>query len=100
MSDGKYVTKKFKKTDLQNLLWEDGDPIGEIVRNKMVDTSRWSIHYDLVFKVGEDFYQTSYRRGATESQDEVPFEYSPDEIECTLVQPAEKTIIEYKSVLA
>lgn len=88
---------KFKKTWLQNLLWEDVDE-GEIKVNDVIDTSRWSVIYNLVFEFRGKFYQTSYSVGATESQDESPFEYEPDEIEVTEVKQIEKTVIDYVKV--
>lgn len=88
---------KFEKRWLQDLLWDDVDD-GEVIENRMVDTSRWSVHYDLVFKFGDKFYRTHYSRGATENQDESPFEYELDEIECEEVSPKEKTIVVYEAV--
>lgn len=86
---------KFPKETLREMLWEDVDGF-EIVENEISGTSRWSIHYRLVFKHDGKFYLTSYSVGATESQDESPFEYSPDEVECKEVFPVEKTIIVYE----
>jgi hypothetical protein len=95
-------TKKFKKEDLQALLWEDYDddfPL-EIIENEMKDTTRWSIIFLLVFKDATDqkFYLTNYSRGATESQDEQPFEYEGDEISCDEVAPVETVTITYQKV--
>lgn len=87
---------KFKKQWLQDLVWDDVDD-GEIVLNEITDTSRWSVHYDLVFKFGDKFYRTHYSRGATENQDESPFEWEPDEIDCEEVFPTEKTVIVYEA---
>ncbi len=89
----------FKKEDLLNLLdGADGDPpeTMKVIREELVDTGRWSVKYRLVFKFGENFYQTRYSRGATEYQDESPFEYDNDEIECEQVYPVEERIIVYK----
>lgn len=89
----------FNKEDLSELLWRAKPVINdkpvEIVVNEIVDTSRWSIHYTLVFSYDGKFYQTQYSRGATESQDESPFEYDADMIECSEVVPVEVTKIEY-----
>lgn len=92
------ITRKFPKEDLKELVgW--GDPEGyEEISSDILYTSRWSIHYDLVFKYEDKFYNTSFSRGATESQDERPFEYAENEIECVQVEPTEKTIIVYVPV--
>jgi hypothetical protein len=86
---------KFPKETLQELLSDKVDGF-EVVEDKITYTSRWSIHYRLVFKHDGKFYLTSYSVGATESQDESPFEYSPDEVECKEVFPVEKTVIVYE----
>lgn len=86
---------KFEKTWLQNLLWEDVDD-GEIIENKQIDNSRWSIHYRLVFEYQNRFYATTYAEGATEYQDERAFEFEPDMIECKEVFPVERTVIVYE----
>lgn len=86
---------EFEKKWLQDLVWEDVDD-GEIIVNEIVDTSRWSNIYNLVFKYDGKYYQTSYSVGATEIQDESPFEWSPDMIECKEVFPVEKTVIVYE----
>lgn len=86
---------KFKKEDLIDLM-EGGFDDFEVVHDQMIDKSRWSIIHELVFKYHGKFYATTYRYGATESQDERPFEYDPDEIECKEVFPVLKTITVYE----
>jgi hypothetical protein len=86
---------KFPKETLRELLWSKIDGF-EVVEDDIIDTSRWSIIYSLVFKHDGKFYATSYSVGATEQQDESPFEYSPDEVECKEVFPVEKTVIVYE----
>ena len=77
---------------------------GEVIRDNIVDTSRWSNIYELIFSLGvadsievgkEVFYRTSYSVGATEYQDEGPWEYDTS-VECTEVVPVEVTSIEWK----
>jgi len=65
---------------------------------EIIDTRRWSIDYYLVFKHDEKFYGVSFSRGATEQQDERPFEYEPNEIECQELRAVEKTVIVYEPV--
>lgn len=87
---------KFNKEDLVELL--DGGSHGDFeeIENNLYDASRWSLIYNLVFKFKDKYYQTEYSVGATESQDESPFEYEPDEIECREVVPTQQTVTVYK----
>lgn len=70
-----------------------------VVHTKIVDTSRWNIHYYMVFKHEGKLYGVYFSRGATEMQDEQPFEYDGDEIECDEVEAVQKTITVYEPVL-
>jgi hypothetical protein len=93
------VTEKFTKEDLLNALENDCDTL-EKVSDDLTGTSRWSTHHRLVFKAKESgkFYEANYSRGATESQDESPFEYEPDLVECAEVRPVERVITVYERV--
>jgi len=91
------ITKTFPKEQLKELLW--GEVVGlEVIENEITDTSRWSIHYYLVFQElnSGKIYGTTYSRGATESQDEQPFEYAADEITCTELEAVEVIKTEYR----
>jgi hypothetical protein len=68
-----------------------------ILRNEQIDNTRWSIVYELVFKHDGKLYRTEYSRGATEQQDERPWQYD-DEVECTEVEAFEKTVTDYRLV--
>lgn len=74
---------KFKKADLQDLIYAAVD-------NNIIRHTRWSVHHKVVFPFEGKFYTTEYSVGATESQDERPFEYAADEIECPEVREVEK----------
>ncbi len=69
----------------------------KIIENKIVDTTRWSKVYRMIFRFEDKFYSSLYQCGATEYQDEEPYEYEDDMIECTEVFPVEKTIIVYEA---
>ena len=87
---------EFKKSVLQDILWGEA---GSIEENLIVDHDRWTVSYKLVFThpdYPERFFLTYYRRGATELQDEAPWEYGPDPVECKEVFPVEKTITVYE----
>lgn len=49
----------------------------ETIETNAVDQSRWSVHYEGVFKhiSSGKFYSLFWSKGATEMQDEQPFEY-------------------------
>jgi hypothetical protein len=86
------ATKTFTRQQMQDVLWEG---YGTILVNDMVDKSRWSIMHVLVFELDGELYRTYYQKGATEYQDEVPFEYD-DEVQCDIVESYEKTVTEYR----
>ncbi len=84
----------FKKNDLQELVcWGDVDL--ELISDEIIDTDRWSVKHEVVFEHEGKFYKTTYSVGATEYQDEQPFEHEPDEIEVKEVFPVSKTITVY-----
>jgi len=58
---------KFMKNEL-DLPWS-------AVEDKVVDNSRWSVQHEIIFEYDGKFYITSYSVGATEMQDESPWEY-------------------------
>lgn len=87
---------KLPKKFMQGILWDEHDE-ATIVSDEIVDNSRWSIIHDLTFKYNDKFYNTSYSVGATEQQDESPWEYE-DEVVCHEVTPVEKTVIVYERV--
>ena len=59
---------------------------GNTIFDRIVDTTRWSIIHEIVFEDHGKFYMTTYSEGATEMQDERPWEHDNDEIECTEVE--------------
>lgn len=82
--------------------WFGNNPIlnFELVHQELVDTSRWSHIYERVYKdldTGK-FWHTSYSTGATECQDEPPYEYEGDEVEFVEVVPVEHTVVKYEVV--
>lgn len=84
---------KFQKTFLLETILDDEELQ---VYDKITENSRWTIGHELVFKHEDKFYITHYRVGATEYQDESPWEYDGPEIECEEVVPVEKTVIVYE----
>ncbi len=66
------------------------------VENVITGQSRWSTTHRRVFKHEGRFYQSFYSKGSTEQQDEGPYEYEDDEIECKEVMPVQKTVTVYE----
>lgn len=66
------------------------DSDDEIERN-FIDSSRWSLHYEFIFKHEGKFYRAYYSVGATEYQDETPWQYDK-EVECEEVVQTEKMV--------
>jgi hypothetical protein len=84
------------KEEAQDIVYRD-HPRAKIVRNEIVDNTRWSVCYDLIFELDGKLYQGCYSRGATEQQDEHPFEYD-DNPEFVQVEAYERTITDYRPV--
>jgi hypothetical protein len=81
----------FKKEFLQEIIYE-------AVEDNITDTSRWSEHHEAVFKFDEKFYMTYYSCGLTESQDESPYEYEKEDIECFEVEQKEVIVKKFMPV--
>ena len=67
------------------------------VEDEIIDNSRWSIHHAIIFEHAGKFYRTCYSVGATECQDESPWEYE-DEVDCTEVVQKEVTVTAWAPV--
>lgn len=77
---------------------EEGFPNFQTVEDEIVDTTRWSIIRTRVYKDLDTgrFWRTTFSTGATECQDEGPYEYDGDEIEFGEVFPVEKVVTVYE----
>lgn len=87
------IHMKFKKSFLLDL--DEFDP-EQVVLTECIGKSRWSLRYRQVFKHEDKFYETYFSCGATEHQDESPYEYESDEIECKEVRRVEKVVVVYE----
>ena len=84
------VTRMFGKDYLKAVLY---GKVGGRIEDKIVGHDRWSVEYEMVFKApGGKTFLVSYSRGATEQQDEAPFDLDDDQIECLEVCQVEKTV--------
>ena len=69
-----------------------GSDVVDLVESKLVDHTRWSVHYEIIFKWTDGkYYKTEYSEGATEMQDEGPWEYQ-DEVECIEVYKVQRLV--------
>jgi len=77
------MTNKIKllKETMKDILWNEND---EIVLDKITEASRWNVHHELIFKYDGKLWRTLYSIGATEYQNEGPWEYE-EEVECVEV---------------
>lgn len=76
----------------------DGDKtVGVIVSDDVTGNGRWSIYHSVIFQVKGKFLRGNYSVGATEKQDESPWEYS-DNVEFEEVEPYEKTVTAYRPI--
>lgn len=67
------------------------DKLDNALENHIVDNSRWSIQHEIIFEHEGKHYLAYYSVGATESQDESPWEYE-QEVECTEVHKVPKLV--------
>lgn len=88
------AVKKFSKDYLKDEL---DLPYSNTIVDKIIDTTRWSIVHEIVFEDNGKFYQTTYSEGATEMQDERPWEYE-DEVECEEVELREVKVKKWMPV--
>ena len=90
--------KLFDKKLMTSILYDEVDGV-EVIRDEIVDHSRWSVVHKLIFEYEDKIWSTHYSVGATEMQEEYPWEYE-DKVECIEVEPVEKTITDYVVVRA
>ena len=87
---------KLPRAMMYDILLEMDEDV-EIIEDKVLDVSRWSIRYELIFKFEGEFYRTDYSIGATEYQIEEPWD-GELEVECTQVVPVERLVTVYETV--
>ena len=92
------TSKAFPKEYLIRILDEDVEG-ASIVSDEITDQGRWNIQHEMIFKdVDGLFYVTDYSVGATEYQDERPFENSGDPIACVQVHQVPRTVLVWEAV--
>ena len=92
---------KFNKEVLADIAYDNCPDGFEKMEDTIVENTRWSILHSMVFKFEDKFYQSSYCVGATEMQDEQPYEcYGDGEgmVECIEVVQVEVLTKVWKAV--
>lgn len=87
------MKKVFKKDFLRNEL----DLPWTALEDTITGTTRWSIWHSIVFEFDGKFYLANYSVGATEYQDERPWEYE-DEVECIEVEKKQVSVEQWVPV--
>lgn len=72
-------------------------PYENFIVDTIVGTTRWAIVHEIIFEDKGKFYQTRYLEGATELQDEIPWEHD-NLIECTEVELREVKVKKWMPV--
>jgi hypothetical protein len=74
------IILKPTKEEAREIIWDDHEDF-IIIKEEVIGKRRWSVYYQTIVKRKSDglFFATSYSVGATEQQDEMPFEYSEPE---------------------
>lgn len=96
-----WITKTFPTEELAEMLC-DGEGLVDgfelkLLKDKIVDKSRWSVLYEAVFSHGDKFYQLNYEKGATEYQDNGLFD-GEQTVTCIQVEPKSVTVTKYLPV--
>jgi hypothetical protein len=92
-------TRKFTEEEAREIVWSD-NPDYEVIEATIVDTTRWSTCHECVvreIKSGK-LLQFFYRVGATEYQDERPFEHE-GVVEAYMVEAYKKEITAYRQII-
>ena len=68
---------------------------GKIIADTIIDKSRWSVHHEIVWRLDEqpegEAYRAYYNIGATEMQDQRPWE-DEDTVEAAVVRQIERVV--------
>lgn len=80
---------QFSKEFLRGVI--SGDSEAKVIEDTLIDHRRWVVRHRMVFKYQDKFYEVCYDVGATELQDEGPFEWEQDPITVKEVRPINVT---------
>lgn len=67
---------RFTRDEARDIVRDDHEDF-EVIEKELYDKSRWALHYDVIVKrISDDtLWNSYYSVGATEQQDQVPYEY-------------------------
>lgn len=85
---------KFKKDFLQDQVGDRKSTVDDTITGHF----RWTVDHRRIFRHEGRLYETFYSVGATEQQDETPYQNDSLEIECDEVFAVEKTVTVYEKV--
>lgn len=94
-----HKTRRFPKAEMLHLINGGSNESYEIIHQELIDHSRWSVTYEIIFldKATDEYFRAYYNEGATEYQDESPWEWE-DEVTASYVEPIVVSRIEYQPV--
>lgn len=58
--------EKFTKDEIKEMCWGE---VGEVLKENIVGSGRWTINKKLIFRAGNRFFGVWWTEGATEEQD-------------------------------
>jgi hypothetical protein len=91
---------QFTKEQLKQLAYRRKTDDGlEVVFTETYEPERWSYTVRQVFSCNGKYYQTFYQKGNTEYQEEEPYEYEDDLIECGEVVKKEILTVVYDCIV-
>lgn len=82
------------RTFTKEFLTNELDLPGSAIEDEITSTSRWSEHHSIIFEFQGKFYSTGYSCGATEMQDERPWQ-DENEIDCMEMKLATVKVEKY-----
>lgn len=91
-------TRMFPTAVLRELTWGELPEGYALLVDEQTGSGRWSSYHRMVFAFEGKLWETTYSRGLTESQDERPYEYDGEEVDCVEVEARPKTVTEYVPV--
>lgn len=93
-------SRVFPKAQLLEMLYEGGSGDIDAIEETVTGTGRWSVNYRVIFRCRTDgtHWEAYFSKGATEQQDERPWQHDGDNIACNQVVPEKHVITVYEKV--
>jgi hypothetical protein len=90
------MTIQLPKSTMLGILYGESDD-GKVVKDSICSHSRWSVIHNIIFEYKSHYYTAIYSVGATEYQDETPWEHD-DTVDCTEVHQVEKVVKVWENI--